>query len=204
MLENFVIHPESGSGQRTDGDIFGIRFQYRRERLNVPMVDDPEVSSCATFCNFIIAEVKRGECALNTSWTDPSRENMHRALRAIGCFEDSSIDLACEALYSRGTYKNDQVTCSIIAFGDRKGSINLPDVRQILYGHVIGFIHKRFKAYQRQKSSIGNWAADGQRLRTLWQHSTIEYEREIRRYFGLPAARPEALELFSATSESRS
>ena len=33
QMESFIVHPESGGGQRTEADLIGVRFPYRAERL---------------------------------------------------------------------------------------------------------------------------------------------------------------------------
>lgn len=44
QIENFVVHPSSRGGQRTDADLLAVRFPYRAERLidnpNDIMIDD--------------------------------------------------------------------------------------------------------------------------------------------------------------------
>jgi len=39
-IPNFVIHPDTGSEQRTDVDLLGVRFPYRSELLLNSMRDD--------------------------------------------------------------------------------------------------------------------------------------------------------------------
>ncbi|MGB9835080.1 MAG: hypothetical protein ACPLPW_08970 [bacterium] len=188
ILENFIIHPDQGYLQRTDADFLGVRFKHRRELLINPMVDDPRVSDCSTFCNVIIAEVKRGQCALNCPWTNPSDENMHRILRAIGCFEEREMEDAAIALYQKGHFQNDNITCRLLAFGNRKGELPIAGVPQILFHEVIQFIYKRFRDYPRQKSSVVNWPRDGRKLRYLFGgcRDKQEFEEKVRQAFGLP------------------
>ncbi|MCR4433802.1 MAG: hypothetical protein NUV70_07125 [Caldiserica bacterium] len=188
ILENFIIHPDQGHLQRTDADFLGVRFKHRRELLINSMEDDPRVSDCSTFCNVIIAEVKRGQCALNGPWTNPSDENMHRILRAIGCFEEREMEDAAIALYQKGRFQNDNITCRLLAFGNQKGKLPIEGVRQILFSDVIQFIYKRFSDYPRQKSSVANWPRDGRKLRYLFDRcgSEDEFEEEVRKAFGLP------------------
>jgi len=187
LLENFVIHPDTGDQQRTEADLLGVRFKYRRELLIDPMEDDPRVSDCPTFCHVVIAEVKSSQCALNGPWTCPEGRNMHRILGAIGCFEEGIIPDAAEALYSYGRYQGDDVTCHLFAFGDREGDIPIHDVPQILFDDIIKFIHTRFRKYQVQKASVGNWTEDGRQIKELADRlrSFQDFKREVRRVFGI-------------------
>ena len=70
---NFVIHDEGGAGQRTDADILGVRFPFRAELLEDPMVDDalftriddrPFIGSCWSSGSNIFSIVPNGVCRL--------------------------------------------------------------------------------------------------------------------------------------------
>jgi len=188
ILDNYIIHPDQGHLQRTDVDLLGVRFKNRRELIVNPMKDDSRVSDCSTFCNVIIAEVKRGQCALNGPWTNPRDQNMYRILRGIGCFEEREMKIAALALYQKGQFQNDNITCRLLAFGNRKGELPIEGVPQILFSDVIQFIYKRFHDYHRQKSSVANWPIDGQVLRSLFDpnRDEKEFEDKVRQTFGLP------------------
>jgi hypothetical protein len=188
ILENFIIHPDQGHLPRTDVDFLGVRFKHRRELLEDPMEDDHQVSDCPTLCNVIIAEVKRGRCSLNGPWTKPHNKNMHRILRAIGCFEDCEIKRAASAIYESGRYQNDKITCRLFAFGNERGELPIEGVPQILFSDMIQFIYERFRNYEHQKSSVANWPEDGQKLRRLFDRfqNEQEFEHEVRCAFGLP------------------
>lgn len=182
--ENFVVHPDVGTNQRTDADLLAVRFAHRAENLQRPMVDDPTVVSCATFANVIIAEAKIGPCALNGPWTNPSAKNMHRVLKAVGCVPDSAIDQACEGLYEAGYWSDATVTIRLMALGEgRTASLLIPPAQQITWAHVIKFSVARLKAYEREKSSVGQWRDDGQRLRA--DALSPDPESSIRSSFGL-------------------
>lgn len=188
LLENFVVHPDVGYQQRTDTDLLGVRFKHRQELMIDTMEDAPIVSECSTLCNVIIAEVKRGQCALNGPWINPNDKNINRILRAIGCLDEHLIGDAAESLYNKGRYRDDYVTCRIFAFGDRKGELPIPSIHQILFSDVIKFIYSRFRKYSYQKASIGNWDNDGQQLKRLAERyrDLPEFEFEARHIFRLP------------------
>ncbi len=187
LLEDFVIHPDTGPNQRTDADLLGVRFAHRRENHLYPMIDDPRVSRSATFASVVIAEVKRGECALNGPWTLESDENMQRVLRAIGCFPEATIGLAASGLYKYGKFQTPEVSCRLLAFGDKKGQLPIANVQQILFDDAIAFIHKRFQGHFDQKASVGNWAQDGQDMARIARREgdSGRCRTELRKLFGL-------------------
>lgn len=97
-ITNFIVHPEMGIGQRTDVDIFGVRFPYRQELLYSPMEDE------FIFTRFqkpyiIIAEVKTDRCSLNGPWTNSHLGNMQRVLRSFGALCPDNIDAIADQLY---------------------------------------------------------------------------------------------------------
>jgi hypothetical protein len=112
---------------------------------------------------------------------------MRRILRAIGCFDENLIIKAADALYEKGQYQDDYVTCRLFAFGDRPGMLSIPGVPQVLFNHVIQFIHSRFREYSRQKSSVSNWPKDGQNLKQLADayRELSQFKQEARRIFSL-------------------
>lgn len=187
--ENFVIHPDTGSNQRTDADLLAVRFSDRQENLAKPMEDDPRVSDCPSAINVVIAEIKRGRCALNGPWTDKGSENMKRALCAIGCVREADLLGACEHLYDHGSWANDQVTIRLLAIGDRRApGLCIPDEQQVTWSEMIQFCMERFRNYRHQKSSVGQWSDDGRLLREHALSKTPELR--IRQTFGLLCRRP--------------
>jgi hypothetical protein len=112
---------------------------------------------------------------------------MNRILRAIGCFEENSIEKAADSLYRSGRYRDENVTCRLFAFGNSEGILPILGVRQILFSHVIKFIYDRFKKYSQQKTFVGNWTDDGKNLMDLVKNSCnfADCERKVRCLFGL-------------------
>lgn len=188
LLENFIIHPDEGDKQRTDADILGVRFLHRSENFLRPMQDDPKVADCPTYVNMIIGEVKRGYCALNGPWTKPENANMQRILCALGCIQENELEIASYALYHHGIYETPYVTCRLFAFGNKRGSLPISGVPQILFGEMIRFIHDRIRQYEGPKSAVGNWAWDGQALREIFRRSRqlLNYEVHVRHLFDIP------------------
>lgn len=182
-IENFIVHPDTGTSQRTDADLLAVRFKYRAENIQRPMTDDNPVIECDSFCNFIIAEIKSGLCALNGPWTDPEKENMQRVLRAIGCIDEERIQKVASQLYHCGIWQDDQVSIRLFAIGDRKAELQIPVQQQVTWGDVIAFLIRRFREYRDQKSSVGQWTPDGTKLRKL---ALKRDETSIRQLFGIP------------------
>lgn len=187
-IENFVVHPDQGTNQRTDADLLAVRFLHRAENRQSPMVDDPKCSDCDAIVNVIIAEVKTGACALNGPWTRPEDENIQRVLSAIGCLGPDEIEVAAQALYDKATYRGEVAQLRLMAFGDRQGELPIP-ATPILFDEMIDFIWKRLKDFDRQKKSIGNWSEDGRAIRNEFDTHRNErstFAEALRNHFGLP------------------
>lgn len=183
--ENFVIHPDSGSDQRTDADLLGVRFQNRSELLENPMEDDSCITDCSRLCDVVIAEVKTSECQLNGPWTNPNAQNMLRVVRAIGCLPSDENGAAAKALHDAAKYQNDRVQIRLVAFGETKSQHLKPEAQQILWPSVLRWVHSRFREYRRQKRSVGQWADDGRFLSRACMKPVEEFERSARMYFGV-------------------
>jgi hypothetical protein len=187
-LENFLVHSERGPDNRTDVDLLATRFAYRRENVEFPMKDDPRIARCPTLVNVVLAEVKRRECALNGPWKNRDDANMERVLRAVGCIDDGELLAAASSLYDRGRWANGLVTLRLFSIGECKDPELLNGLdQQIVWSEVIEFCIGRFKAYDRQKSDVGQWTEDGERLRDLALRNEVG---GIRAYFGLRAEGP--------------
>jgi hypothetical protein len=180
--ENVIVHPDEGREQRTDADLLAVRLMHRAENLVSPMQDDPRVADCSSFLNIIIAEIKTGRCALNGPWTDRVRMNMERVLRAIGCVDEQGLQQTASCLYENGLWRNGAVSVRLFAVGEEKSQLMIPETQQLTWSEIIHFLIERFRAYRRQKSSVGQWTADGRKLRRLALNMD---EAAIRRLFGL-------------------
>lgn len=115
-IPNFIVHRDTGRGQRTDVDILGVRFPYRVELVRNPMEDDTPFTKFRDRPYLVIAEVKLGQCALNGPWTDPALENMQRVLRAVGAFRDDQIATVADSLYHYGIFANEAYHVSLFMF----------------------------------------------------------------------------------------
>ena len=181
--ESFVIHPETGSEQRTDADVLGVRFAQRSEGGRYPLFDDPTVADSGTPINVIVAEVKTSKCSLNGPWTNPQAGNMREALRAIGCVPlDAEAD-ATGALFRDGRWSDDTVSVRLFAVGEyRDPDLVLGENQQLIWHDIISFAMDRFSSYKTRKSAVGQWDADGQLLQKA---SLLRDEEQIRDYFKL-------------------
>jgi len=167
-IRNFIIHPEyRREGASTDADIVGVRFPYRRELIRHPLPDDSWFVSYGNRLILVIAEVKKGLCALNGPWTDPHRKVVHKILSAMGLFLENRLDDVAGELYRRGCYESSNTIVSLIAFGERQSSqlsSRYPHVPQLLWRQVLAFIYGRFSTYENEKAWHEPWDEIGEKL----------------------------------------
>ena len=177
-IPNFVVHPDYGREQRTDVDILGVRFPYRSELLENPMIDDEVFTQITDKPYIVIAEVKSRTCNLNGPWTRKEAKNMHRVLRAIGAFTRDIIDEAARKLYEEGVYENGLYYLSLFCVGSginrELQARKYKNVPQKTWDGILKFIHNRFENYKEQKSAHGQWDPVG---RQLW-NSFRKYKDE--------------------------
>jgi hypothetical protein len=87
-------------------------------------------------------------------------------------------------LYTSGVWSDPNVTIRLFALGESESAnLVISTDQQLTWTHVIGFCVNRLLAYKREKSSVGQWAADGRMLRRLALGSNPE--ERIRMAFGL-------------------
>jgi hypothetical protein len=186
-VNDFVLHRDHKPwGQRTDADIFGVRFPFRRE-LNF---DDEQFLRHGK-PHFIIAEVTQGECKLNGPWTKEPSQNIQYVLRALGAFEPKNVDDIARSLYERYTYEDTLWRIDLIAFGRQKNhrySDPTKPFLQIVFANVASFIFHRFTEYWNMKKNHQHWDYAG---RTLWdlvekhRNSEGDFVRETLSAFGM-------------------
>jgi len=190
-MNDFVLHRDHKPwGQRTDADIFGVRFPFRRE-LNFED-DAPFLVHRKPY--FVIAEITRGECKLNGPWTKPERENMQYVLLAIGAFEPEKLDEIARSLYERYCFEDSDRRIELVAFG-KQASPRYSDpakaLMQVEFGGVCHFIYKRFSRYLQIKKDHQHWDYAGQALWDLAEHhwnSEEVFVKEALNVFGLTTA----------------
>ena len=139
-IENFVVHPNSGSQQRTEIDIIAARFPYRTElpENENPMLDDKRLVLKPDKIRIVLAEVKKGMCKLNSAWHD--KGNMQQILSALGAFDRETSMLVSDGLYEHGYYEDDNFLLSLCCLG-RENNValckKLPKVPQLSWYDVL-------------------------------------------------------------------
>lgn len=192
-IPNFVLHPNRPGPQRTDADIIGIRFPFRKEFPGGD-VDDSLLKLSASKPSLYFAEVKSRQMDLNEAWQNRDKKNINRALLAIGLLKsEKSVRETADALYSKGTYDGKSYYCSLLFIGNvDEGRIpsRYDLVPRILWSHIINFVHCRFREFLRIKSDSQQWDDVGKELYRLAEcHSELgDYEAKVRCVFGLPVA----------------
>jgi hypothetical protein len=175
QLENFVIHPRSRGGQRTDADLLAVRFPSRAERLHddagdIMADDEGTLGLSRDVVDVVIAEVKRGPCALNGPWTKPSDGNVQRVLAAIGCIPHDRIDAAADDIYRRGAHESETgLRIRLVCVG-REPCVAIaeqyPEVKQVSWEALLGFIWHRLRRFRHQKRQTDQWETTGGTLKS--------------------------------------
>jgi hypothetical protein len=171
-IPNFVVHPDRGADQRTEVDVLGIRFPHRAELFYEPMQDDPKITCATKKPQLVIAEAKVGLCDFNKPWLRPEGQNLQRILRAVGMFPLGDVDPAAAALYEHGSHETEFYIVRLVCFGtyhNHELRERFPLVPQFTWDSVLAFIYNRFRDYERQKVSHGQWDQQGQ---NLWDTAT--------------------------------
>jgi hypothetical protein len=166
-IPNFVVHPDVRGGARTDADVLAVRFPHRLELARSPRpLRDHEFFASAQKVDLVIAEVKRGECALNGPWTHPPSANMHRVLDALGIVPRASVDDVARRLYCEKRYEDEWILVRLLALGERRSLTLHRAVAQVTWRELLAFVHGRFQAHERQKADHDHWDCAG---RLLWR-----------------------------------
>jgi hypothetical protein len=186
-MENFILHSDSrkGSSQRTDADIYGVRFPFRQE-MNMP--DDIRFQKESGKPLFIIAEVKGGECKLNGPWTDPLKQNMQYVLRAIGAFEPSELEQVARFLYETYVYEDQSRKIQLLAIGSRQNeeyARERPNLSQLLFVDMLNFIYERFHEFRMQKRDHKQWDSVGRYLYDQTEHGRAKFVSNVLEEAGL-------------------
>ena len=157
-IENFIVHPDFGGAQRTDADILGVRFPHRREGVEDGM--DDHLSLVSDRLLIFVAEVKMRRCALNGPWTRAPDRNLVRVLRAIGLHPPDVIESIADRIYEDRFYRDDLGEVRLYAVGDQidpRLKRRHPDVRQLEWGEILTFVHRRFTQYGAVKRDHKQW-----------------------------------------------
>jgi hypothetical protein len=163
-MNDFVLHRDHKPwGQRTDADIFGVRFPFRKE---LDFEDDEPFRSVRK-PHFIIAEITQGECKLNGPWTEQADNNMQYVLQALGAFDPREIDGIALSLYEKYYYDVPGFRIELIAFG-KKASDHFSDpskpLLQLEFYGLCRFIFRRFRQFEDIKNDHQHWDNAGRKL----------------------------------------
>jgi hypothetical protein len=169
-MENFVVHPEfrAGGGQRTDADLYGVRFPYRTE---LKMVDDAPFLHANKKPLAVIVEVTRGECKLNGPWTDRTGRNVEYVLGALGLLTPEMNQRVATSLYEQSYFEDETHEVRLIAVGTKLNEeykSARPQLVQLSLAGMLGFIYQRFHSYRKVKADHAQWDELGH---ILWDES---------------------------------
>lgn len=164
-LNNFVVHPRTGTDQRTDIDVLGVRFPHRRELVEEPLQDHASLSM--PLPQIVLAEIKSSRCSINGPWITPDKQNMQNVLYAVGAVPWDQVDDVSSALYREGVYESGEIAFRFLCIGresDPEIASRFPRVPQILWSEVELFIFERFTAEIRRKRVHPQWDPVGKHL----------------------------------------
>jgi hypothetical protein len=196
QIENFVVHPDRGRGQRTDADLLAVRFPHRAERLfdnpkDIMVDDEKRLSLSPDLIDVVIAEVKRNQpCTLNGPWTRQDQQNVHRVLTAIGCLPPDRINAAATDIYRTGGHVSDlRLRMRVVAVGrdfNQDIAKDYPDAIQLCWSDLLAFIWSRLRAYRQQKSDVQQWDIQGRKIKRLADdYDAKTFEAEALRLMGV-------------------
>ena len=154
---NFVLHPSTPGSERTDADILAVRFPHSSEVAGRKMETDSNLVHQHEKIDFIIAEVKSGECGLNGPWTESKLENMHYVVRWLGMVPDPEVPDVATELYSKKQCERNEWAIRLVCFGTRRSQRLSANVLQLTHEQVIGFISDRFNNHADIKSAHKQW-----------------------------------------------
>jgi hypothetical protein len=166
-LENFLVHGDRGGDSRTDIDVLGVRFRFRREHLKNPMKDAPWIEE-AKQTIVVFCEAKKNSADLNSSWADQQRKIMESFLALVGAIPPGDREIVAKDLYTSGrsvSAKGLLVTTLLVNHAPSgMAARRWPDAPRIDLAEALEFIHDRFQKYQRIKTDHGQWRPSGRRI----------------------------------------
>jgi hypothetical protein len=192
-IPHFILHPSSRGPQRTDADIIGIRFPFRRE-FEKSDCDDRKLEYHSTKPSLFIVEVKTKEIDLNETWQNPEKGNINKILNDLGFFqtEEQAASVA-EGLYNIGKHEGENYYCSLLFIGNvdlNRIPMKYSSVPRITWKDIIEFIHGRFCRFAKFKDNNEQWDQFGKKIYEFAKvnRSLPKFEAKLREYCLLPAA----------------
>ena len=121
-IENFILHHETRSTQRTDLDLVGVRYPHRREALHGHGDHERWMEDFSIFANndrplIVFVEVCTRRCKINGPWTAREKGNLPRALRALGIIPESVVTEASNNIYDEGHFLSSDFQVQLVAIG---------------------------------------------------------------------------------------
>ena len=92
---------------------------------------------------------------------------MERVIRAVGAFPTTDTDTIARNIYTRGYHEDDRYRMSLLAIGRNRNTElarEYPRVPQVMWSHILIWIHKRFADYREVKMSHPQWDTAGRNL----------------------------------------
>jgi hypothetical protein len=168
ILRNFLVHGDRKGETRTDIDVLGVRFQYRREHLDQPMKDDDWIARAGRTI-VVFCEAKKGAADFNPAWTNRDKMTMESFLALVGIIPREHWSSVANELYEvgRSEVNRDVLITALLMNHDpeSKVSTRLKRAQQVQLEHALWFIHRRFKTYHAVKTPHGQWEPSGH---TIW------------------------------------
>ncbi len=180
-IPNFVVHPDSGSEQRTDIDTIAVRFPHRKENFERPMEDDRDLIGDDNRIRLLLVETKKGQIKFNKTWTDPNKKNIQKVLRATGLFPKCEVEKIAGHIYENGRFQD----CSDSVFylcglgNKRNETLQQRNAIQITWKQVACFIWERFNEYEKQKRCHPQWDDTGKWLYDIAIETECEQFKKI-------------------------
>jgi|WetSurMetagenome_2_1015567.scaffolds.fasta_scaffold142204_1 hypothetical protein len=193
-ISNFNLHPSRRGSQRTDADVVGVRFPFRRE-FSEDDFDDVKLGCDLSKPTLAITEVKTKDLDLNEAWQSSDKANINKVLADLGLFKsDEEINATAQGLYASGNYGEGAYYCTLLFVGNidtGKIPTQYSSVPRILWKDVIEFIYRRFRKYIQIKTQHDQWDDLG---KSLYQfavtcNSLGDFEVQVRHHCFLPPVR---------------
>ncbi|PWT84236.1 MAG: hypothetical protein C5B58_05030 [Acidobacteria bacterium] len=182
ILRNFLVHGDRRGETRTDIDVLGVRFRYRREHLDQPMKDDDWIAqtnrTIVVFC-----EAKKRADDFNPAWTKRDKMTMESFLALVGVIPRKLWPHVANELYEAGRSEVNQealITTLLINHDpERRVSTRLKLAQHIQLEHALRFIHRRFKKYHSVKTPHGQWEPSGHAIWNLYSSFRSSEDRFV-------------------------
>lgn len=195
ILRNFLVHGDRRGETRTDIDVLGVRFRYRREHLDQPMKDDDWIAR-ANRTVVVFCEAKKGADDFNPAWTSRDKMTMESFLALVGVIPRDHWPRVANELYEAGRSDVNQevLITALLMHHDPKRlvSTRLKSAQQIQLEHALRFIHRRFKKYHSVKTPHGQWEPSGHAIWNLYssfRRSEDRFVNSVMERIGIPQTR---------------